>query len=179
MKTIFLGLLAIAFSVNSFAQNTNVQQEVKTTTTTIKDSDGEKKIIKKEKIQEVQDIELKDAESKKINKEMEETPVKVTSTTEVTVDGVTRTVDVDRSAYYLGPNGTKYQVAIDKSGYSVILPDSKKPALLRKTSNDNYIYVNRGKISVGYFDKDGNLVLETYDQKTDKMQLEKFILVKD
>ena len=110
---------------------------------------------------------------------MVETPVKVTATTEVTVDGVTRTVDVDRSAYYLGQNGTKYQVAIDKSGYSVILPDSKKPALLRKTSNDNYIYVNKGKISVGYFDKDGNLVLETYDQKTDKMQLEKFMLVKN
>ncbi|CAM3554816.1 hypothetical protein FSS13T_07600 [Flavobacterium saliperosum S13] len=178
MKTVFLGLLAIVFSANSFAQNTNVQQEVKTTTTTIKDSDGEKKIVKKEKIREVQDIELKDAESKKINKEMEETPVKVTATTEVTVDGVTRTVDVDRSAYYLGPNGTKYQVAIDKSGYSVMLPNTKKPALLRKTSNDNYIYVNRGKVSVGHFDKDGNLVLETYDEKNDKMIVEKFNLVK-
>lgn len=178
MKTIFLGLLAIVFSANGFAQNTNVQQEVKTTTTTIKNSDGEKKIIKKEKVQEVQDIELKDAESKKINKEMQETPVKVTSTTEVTVDGVTRTVDVDRSAYYLGPNGTKYQVAVDKTGYSVVVPNNKKPALLRRTSNDNYIYVNKGKISVGYFDKDGNLVLETYDEKNDKMIVEKFNLVK-
>lgn len=179
MKITFLGLLAIVFSANSFAQNTNIQQEVKTTTTTIKDSDGEKKIIKKEKIQEVQDIELKDAESKALNKEMKETPVKVTSTTEVTVDGVTRTVDVDRSAYYLGDNGNKYQVATDKTGYSVTIPNTKKPALLRRTSNDNYIFVNKGKTSVGYFDKDGNLILETYDEKTDKMQLEKFILVKN
>jgi len=179
MKTIFLGLLAIVFSANCFAQNTNIQQEVKTTTRTIKDSDGEKKIIKKEKIQEVQDIEFKDAESKKINKEMEETPVKVTATTEVTVDGVTRTVDIDRSAYYLDSNRAKYQVVIDKSGYSMILPNTKQPALLRRTSNDNYIYVNKGNVSVGYFDKDGNLILETYDQKTDKIQLEKFILIKD
>lgn len=177
MKTTFLGLLAIVFSANCFAQNTNVQQEVKTTVTTIKDSDGEKKIIKKEKIQEVQDIELKDAESKKINKEMADTPVKVTSATEVTVDGVTRTVDVDRSAYYL-LNGQKYQVAVDKSGYSMTIPESKKMALLRKTSNNNYIYVNKNKVSVGYFDNDGNLVLETYDEKNDKMILEKFELIK-
>jgi broad specificity polyphosphatase/5'/3'-nucleotidase SurE len=178
MKTTLLGLLAIAFSVTCFAQNTNVQQEVKTTTTTIKNSDGVKKIVKKEKINEVQNIELHDAESKKLNKEMKDTPVQVTSTTEVTVDGVTRAVDVDRSAYYLGENGAKYQVATDKTGYSVVIPNAKTPALLRRTSNNNYVYVNKGKVSVGYFDKDGNLVLETYDEKTDKMSLEKFTLVK-
>lgn len=177
MKTTFLTLLALFVSVICLAQNKNVQQEVKTTVTTIKDSEGEKKIIKKEKINEVQNIELKDAESKVLNKEMKETPVEVISTTEVTVDGVTRTVDVDRSAYYL-LNGEKYQIAVDKTGYTMSSPNSKKLALLRKTSNNNYVYINKNKVSVGYFDKDGNLILETYDDKTDKMTLEKFDLLK-
>lgn len=159
------------------AQNKNVQQEVKTTVTTIKDSDGERKIIKKEKVNEVQNIELKDAESKTLNKEMKDTPVQVTATTEVTVDGVTRTIDVDRSAYYL-LNGQKYQIATDKTGYTMTMPDTKRLALLRKTSNDSYLYINKNKVSVGYFDKDGNLILETYDDKNDKMTLEKFELVK-
>ncbi len=62
MKTTFLTLLTLFVSVNCMAQNKNVQQEVKTTVTTIKDSYGERKIIKKEKVNEVQNIELKDAE---------------------------------------------------------------------------------------------------------------------
>lgn len=177
MKTTFLTLLALFVSVNFMAQNKNVQQEVKTTVTTIKDSDGERKIIKKEKVNEVQNIELKDAESKTLNKEMKDTPVQVTATTEVTVDGVTRTIDVDRSAYYL-LNGQKYQIATDKVGYTMTMPDTKRLALLRKTSNDSYLYINKNKVSVGYFDKDGNLILETYDDKNDKMTLEKFELVK-
>ena len=177
MKTTFLTLLALFVSVNCMAQNKNVQQEVKTTVTTIKDSDGERKIIKKEKVNEVQNIELKDAESKTLNKEMKDTPVQVTATTEVTVDGVTRTIDVDRSAYYL-LNGQKYQIATDKVGYTMTMPDTKRLALLRKTSNDSYLYINKNKVSVGYFDKDGNLILETYDDKNDKMTLEKFELVK-
>lgn len=179
MKTTILGLLAIVFSATCFAQNTNVQQEVKTTTTTIKDSEGTKKVVKKEKTNEVQAIELKDAQSKKLNKEMKETPVQVTKTTEVTANGVTRTIDIDRSAYYLGSNNTKYQVAPDRTGYSMTLPNSKNLALLRRTSNDNYIYVNDGKVSVGYFDKDGNLILESYDEKTDKMSLEKFVIIRN
>ncbi|MEW5675903.1 hypothetical protein ABGT15_06280 [Flavobacterium enshiense] len=178
MKTTLLTLMALFVSVNVLAQNKNVQQEVKTTVTTIKDSDGERKIVKKEKVNEVQNIELQDADSKVLNKDTKETPVQVTSTTEVTVDGVTRTVDIDRSAYYL-MDGEKYQIAVDKTGYSMSIPKSKKTALLRKTSNNNYIYVNKDKVSVGYFDKDGNLILETYDEKNDKMSLEKFQLVKE
>ncbi|WP_313807941.1 hypothetical protein [Flavobacterium sp.] len=178
MKTTILSVIALFVSVNLVAQNKNVQQEVKTTVTTIKDSDGERTIVKKEKTNEVQNIELKDAESKTLNKEMKDTPVNVTSTTEVTVDGVTRTVDVDRSAYYL-LNGQKYQIATDKTGYTMTQPNSKRTALLRKTSNDTYLYINRNKVSVGYFDKDGNLVLETYDDRNDKMVLEKFELVKE
>jgi hypothetical protein len=58
-------------------------------------------------------------------------------------------------------------------------PTDKKLALLRKTSNNNYIYKSKNKISVGYFDKDGNLILETYDEKADKITLEKFDLVKE
>jgi len=179
MKTTILGLLAIVFSATCFAQNTNVSQETKTTTTTIKDSEGTKKVVKKEKTKEVQPIELKDANSKKLNKEMKETPVQVTKTTEVTANGVTKVIDIDRSAYYLGSNNVKYQVAADKTGYSVVIPNTTTPALLRRTSNNNYIYVKDGKVSVGYFDSDGNLILESYDEKTDKMSLEKYVIIRN
>ena len=177
MKNLILCLVLSITSVFVYGQNTNVQSEVKTTTTTVKDSEGEKKIVKKEKTNEVQKIEMKEEKSDPLNKEMKDTPVQVTATTEISVDGVTRVVDVDRSSYYtLG--GKKYQVSIDKSGYSMFSPTGKKAAILRRASNNSYIYKNRNKTSIGYFDKNGNLVLESYDEKTDQMVIEKFELVK-
>jgi hypothetical protein len=177
MKTIFLGMAAFLFSINIQAQNKNVKSEVKTTVTTVKDSEGEKKLIKTQEVKEVQNIELKDADSNVLNKEMKETPVQVTATTEVTANGVTRVIDVDRSAYY-NLNGSKYQVAVDKTGYTMFTPTGKKTAVLRKTSNNNYIYKTKNETSFGYFDANGNLVLESYNDKTDKVTVTTYIIVK-
>ncbi len=178
MKKVFLGVLAIVLSANCFAQNTNVQQEVKTTVTTIKDSDGEKKIIKKENVTEVQDVELKDAESKKINKEMTLGETHVSKNILVTVNGVSRYVDKDRSGYYMY-KGEKYQMLLDKVGYTIMNPTTKKQlAILRETSNNGFIVKGKNRISMGHFDNDGNLVIESYDEKTDSIMKEKAELIK-
>ncbi|MBF6640923.1 hypothetical protein IVB69_05485 [Flavobacterium sp. J49] len=178
MKVLLLSTLTLLFTINSQAQNTNVKSEVKTTTKTIKDSKGEKKIVKTEEIKEVQKIKLEEAKANSLNIPMKaDQEVDVTKKTKLAVDGVTQFVDVDRSAYYTF-NGQKYQVAIDKSGYTMAIPDNQERAVLRRTSNNNYIYKNKDKLSVGYFDAEGNLVLETYDEKTDTVVLEKFIVVK-
>ena len=119
MKTIVLSGLALLATMGMQAQNKNVTDIQKTTVTTVKDSDGEKKILKTQDVQEVQDIELQDADSKALNKDMKQTPVQVTSRTTVTnPDGSTRTVDVDRSAYY-DYNGKNYQLRLDPSGYAI------------------------------------------------------------
>ncbi|MFV8352073.1 hypothetical protein [Flavobacterium sp. XS2P14] len=177
MKTIVLGMVAFLFSINSQAQIKNVKSEVKTTVTTVKNSDGQKKSIKTQEIKEVQKIELKDAGSNALNKEIKATPVEVTAITSVTTNGVTNIVDVDRSAYY-DFNGVKYQVKSAESGYNLYLPNAEKAAVLRKTSNNNYIYSSNTKTSSGYFDGNGNLVLECYDAKTDTITIETFNIIK-
>lgn len=178
MKTIIIGAIALLFSVNIHSQNKNVKSEVKTTVTTIKDSKGEKQLVKTQEIKETQNIELQDADSNVLNKEIKETPVQVTAITAITANGVTNIVDVDRSAYY-NHNGQKYQVALVETGYNMYLPNKEKAAVLRKTSNNNYIYSTKNKTSFGYFDANGNLVLESYDDKTDKVIVETFIMVKE
>jgi hypothetical protein len=178
MKTILIGALALLFSVQSQAQNKNVKSEVKTTVTTIKDSKGEQKLVKTQEIKETQNIELKDADSNALNKEIKQTPVQVTAITAVTANGVTNIVDVDRSAYY-NYNGQKYQVSLAETGYNMYLPNKEKTAVLRKTSNNNYIYSTKSKTSFGYFNADGNLVLESYDPETDKITSEIFEMVKE
>ncbi|TDE28838.1 MULTISPECIES: hypothetical protein [Flavobacterium] len=177
MKTIILGMVAFLFSINIQAQNKNVKSEVKTTVTTVKNSDGQKKSIKTQEVKEIQKIELKDAESNALNKERKETPVEVTAITTITANGVTNIVDIDRSAYY-DLNGEKYQVKLAESGYTIYQPNQEKAAVLRKTSNNNYIYSSKNKTSYGYFDANGNLVLESYDDKTDKITVETFVIIK-
>jgi len=176
MKTLILGVAAVLFTLNAQAQNQNVTNVSKTTVTTIKDSDGEKKLVKQQNTKEVQNIELQNAESTELNKEVKASPVQVTSTTQITTpDGTTRTVDVDRTAYYT-IGGNKFKMAIDNSGYSMLEPTTgTKSGILRKTSNNNYIYRTKDRTSIGYFDNDGNLILETYDDKTDKITVETYL----
>jgi hypothetical protein len=77
-------------------------------------------------------------------------------------------VETDRSAYYsMGDH--KMRFALDPAGYTVTSPTGSREAILRKTSNNNYIYRTKDQTSIGFFDRDGNFVLETYDDKTDKI----------
>lgn len=178
MKTIFLGMAAFLFTVTSQAQNQNVTGVTKTTVTTVKDSDGQKTQVKKQDVQEVQNIELKDENSNTLNKEMKQTPVQVTSVTQITnPDGSTRTVDMDRSSFYES-NGQKYKVALDAAGYTISSDQNAKAGLLRKTSTNSYIYRTKNKTAIGYFDTNGNLVIETYDDKSDKVMVETYKVVK-
>lgn len=178
MKTAILGVFTLLFTLSGVAQNKNTQTEVKTTVTTIKDSDGEKKMVKSEVTKEVQNIELEAERPGTKNIPTVNSPVQVTTSTAVNVDGVTKVVDVDHSAYYYTSNGKKYQLKPDANGYIMYMPEGRYNALLRKTSNNNYFYVNKNKYSFGYFDADGNFILETYNSKSDRVNVEKFSLQK-
>lgn len=179
MKLITFTIAFLFATLGTNAQNKNVLKTTETTTTTIKDSDGERKIVKKEDTQEIQKIELKEEKPNTLNIEMKETPVEVIKTTQITnADGTTRTVDIDRSGYYQGENNTKYKIALDSQGYTLVSDANKKPDLLRKTSINTYIYRNKNTTAISYFDTNGNLVIETYNDKTDTVTTQKFMRIK-
>lgn len=167
MKTIITSIAIVALALNVQAQNKNVTDISKTTVTTVKDSDGEKQLVKKEETKEVQNIEFQNADSKELNKDMKATPVEVVSTTTVTgPDGKSRQVDVDRSAYY-SIGGNKYQVKVDNTGYTMTDAKGKRSGLLRQMGNNVYIYRTNNQTSYASFDNSGNLVVQTYDDKSD------------
>ena len=178
MKSILFGILFICATSTINSQNKNVKDETKTTTTTVVDSKGEKTYVKKENTREVQNIELQNQEPKNINMDLKDSPVMVKTTTTITnPDGSTRTVDVDRSSYYTY-KGKKYNVALDSKGYRMLSEDKKEEAFLRKTTTNSFIYQNKKKTAIGYFDVDGNLILETYNPKTDTISFQKYIVTK-
>ncbi|NHN24646.1 hypothetical protein FIA58_003065 [Flavobacterium jejuense] len=178
MKNLLLSSIFLLATLQITAQNKNVQKETETTTTTIKDSKGKKKIVKTVETKETQDVELAMSEQKGKNIPIkEESKVDVTKTTKVKIDGETKYYDVDLSAYY-NSNGNKYQIIQKGNGYSMINPSDAEAGILRKTSNNNYIYRSNDKVSFGYFDNEGNLILETYDYEKDKITMEKYMIEK-
>ena len=175
MKLVTVTAIAFLFSIQLEAQNT--QTEVKTKTTTVKDSEGVRKTIKTEVIKKDQQIVLGEEKSNTINIPVVDSPITVTKTTKITnPDGTTRTVDVDRSSYYES-NGRIYKLDLDASGY-VISHGDMKPALLRKTSTNSYIFKSENKTAIGYFDTEGNLVVEVYNDKLDIVDIEKYYVIK-
>ncbi len=177
MKNLILIAVAFLLSINLEAQNVNRKVETTTTTRTKKDQNGTQKTVKNAVTKEVQNIELENAKANTSNIPMKDSPVMVTKTTTITnPDGSTRTVDIDRSAFYES-DGNKYKLALDASGYLFTFGDSK-PALLRKTSTNSYIFRSENKTAIGYFDTNGDLNVEVYDDKSDKVTIEKFKVVK-
>lgn len=175
MKLVTLTAIAFLFSMQIEAQNT--QTETKTKTTTVKDSEGTHKTVKTEVIKKEQKIELGQESPNSINIPTVNSPETVTTSTRITnPDGTTRTVGIDRSAFYES-NGKIYKLELDASGY-VISHGEMKPALLRRTSTNSYIYKSENKIAIGYFDTEGNLVVEMYNDQSDIVDIEKFKLIK-
>ena len=175
MKLAIFSAIVFLFSIQIEAQNT--QTETKTKTTTVKDSEGVHKTVKMEVIKKDQKIVLGQESPNTINIPTVDSPVTVTTTTKITnPDGTTRTVGIDRSSYY-EYNGKIYKLDLDTSGY-IITHGDMKPALLRRTSTNSYIFKSENKTAIGYFDTEGNLVIEFYDDKLDIVNIEKYAVIK-
>lgn len=176
MKNIAIAVM-LALGLTATAQvNKNVTKETKTTTTTVNDGTQQKKLVKSETRSAQQQLELKDAESKKLNKDIAPTPVQVTQSTTISGDGIP-TQEIDRSSYYV-MNGQRFQLSVDRSGYRVSTDSNPNYGMLRRTSNNNYIYRSGNTTSYAYFNQDGNLVVESYDDKTDGVTVQTFTVQK-
>lgn len=176
MKNIITALVVlIGFTLT--AQNTNVSKETKTTTTTVNHGDEQKKIIKTEQVATKQDIELKDANSKKLNKDIKPTPTQVTETTTISGDGIP--TQTGQTTYY-EYNGRRFTFVTDKTGYRISSPDVKDYAVVTRTTPDGktFTYTVKGNNSKAYFDANGNFVVETNDPKTKTITKETYIKVK-
>lgn len=156
MKKLLLIFTLAAFT-SAFAQeNTNTIKETTTTKTAVKDSKGTKVSSKSMTVSEKQRLELQAKNSNQTNQEVKMSPVKVN--TEVSY----------------GYEGNRFQFLNqkDKDGYRLMnVRDNKTQneyAIIKPTSQDGYyIYSKDGKSSFGYFNADGNFVVERYDENLD------------
>jgi len=163
--------LALGFTVNAQV-NQNVTKESTTTTVKVNDGTGTKKLVRTKNTESKSELELKDAESKKLNKDAYETTPQVTTSTSVERDnGFNARVGQISNYQY---NGSNYIFVSDKTGYRIATPDNKDYAKLRRTSNGQYIFRGANTTSVGHFNANGDFVVETYDDKTDGITVETY-----
>ena len=168
-------LLAFGVTINAQVKQQQVTKESTTTKVTVNDGTQPRTVQKTERTESVQDLKLQNAESNQLNKDLQPTPVKVEKSTIVSGTGIP-TQEIDRSSFYQF-NGRNYQIATDKSGYRISSPDNANLGVLRRLSNGNYIYRTNDKVSVGSFDENGNFVVETYDEKNDRITVETYTRV--
>lgn len=176
MKNIAIAIL-MATGLSATAQvNQNVTKESTTTTVRVNDGSGTPKtMVRTQNTESVNELQLKDAESKELNKEVMETPAKVTSSTSVVADSDFNAKIGQISNYQMG--GKEYTFVTDKTGYRITTKDNKEYGKLRKLSNGQYIFRSGATTSVGRFDRNGNFVVETYDDKTDGITVETYMKV--
>lgn len=176
MKNIITALVLL-FGFALTAQNTNVSKETKTTTTTVDHGNEQKKVIKTEQVSTQQNLELKDAESKKLNKDLKPTPTKVTETTTISGDGIP--TQTEQTTHY-ELNGRRFTFVSDKTGYRISSPDDRDYAVVTRAAANRkaYTYTTKSGDSKAYFDDKGNFVVETYDVKKKTTTKETYIKVK-
>ena len=93
MKKVILATIVLLYSIQMEAQNR--QTEVKTKTTTVKDSEGVHKTVKTEVIKKEQKIVLGEEKPNTKNIPVVDSPVEVTKTTKITnPDGTTRVLNI-------------------------------------------------------------------------------------
>ncbi len=141
-------MLALGLSANAQDKSKNKTEETTTTTVTVNDGSGKpKKVTKTETTTANQNIELKDAESKKLNKEANYQDQVSTSTT-ISGDGIPT---------YYSLNGQQYIFVTDKTGYKVAAPNDRNYAVVRQPLTDS-IFTNKDTTSIGYFNDNGDLL---------------------
>ncbi len=173
-------ILAFIFTFSlSQAQNKNVVDETKKTIITVDDGESKKQTVKNENTREVQVIELDGKKDKTVNRDIKPSPTIVEQSTEIiNPDGSVRIVDVDRTNYYT-LNGQKYKVELDAQGYSLLSENNKNIGKIRKTTTNSFIFAGKDKMAIAYFDTNGNLVLESYNPKTDTVTFETYTVLKE
>jgi len=169
MKTIS-SILMLALSVGALAQvSPNVTKETTTTTVTVNNGTGKpKKVTKTETTEATQNIELKNADSNALNKEVKNTPVEVTSSTKIQGDGIPT---------YYQMNGARYIFVTDKNGYKIASKSDMNYGVIRKTAGGQYVFRTKQGTSIAHFDESGNFVVETYDPKNDGFMVETYTKV--
>lgn len=152
-------IVALLAGVVVFAQDDNLESTT-TTKTTVRSSKGEKTSLNREKTKRKARLEVENNN---------ETNQRVRRSQEVSK---TTRFSVDNNAYKITP---------DKNGYIMTMAGkngTNKPfgKIRKMPDKEFYILTKKDGDSFGYFDRNGNFVVESYDPSSDSVVSKKYMV---
>ncbi len=153
MKKVLM-IFALAAFTTAFAQeNKNEKQETVVTKTAVKSENGKDVSTKAVTQTEKQVVALETSDANQTNQDVVLSPVKVNTNVNYSNEG------------------TNYTFQTAPVGYKMITTDAgsvKDYAIIRPSSQKGYYIMSQdGNSSFGYFNQNGDFVVERYDSKTD------------
>lgn len=170
MKNIMYIVAFLAFSYsNAQTQPKNVSEE--TTVKTTKINQGDRILENKVKVttREEQAIEFNENDENKRDKDIVQSPVKITKIVEVNNDGTNSKTEVG----YFEFDGKRY--FSNKTNNDLL----QSSAQITKFQKENYyLFQNANYSGIGYFDDQGNFIVEYSDKDGGQVKMQRFELVK-
>lgn len=159
MKKLILIFALAAFTTGFAQENKNTKKETIVTKKSVKSDLGVDVSTKAETKTEKQTIKLDQAEANMTNQNMVMSPTEVDTDVNYSYDG----------------NRFKFLNQKDEKGYRMMTvrdnaTDQEYAIIKPSTQNGYYILSKDGTSSFGYFNADGNFVVESYNAATDAVE---------
>ncbi|MFG6687025.1 hypothetical protein ACGK9U_10610 [Mariniflexile sp. HNIBRBA6329] len=170
MKKIACMIAFLAFGYTySQVEPKNVSEE--TTVKTTKINNGDKVFENKVKVttREEQAIEFDEKDKNKRDKDIVPTPVKVTKIVEVANNNKNSKTELG----YFEFNGNRYYS--NKGGNDFFKANAEITSFKKE---NHYLFQNKNYVGIGYFDADGNFIVEYSDKMNGEVRTQEFKLVK-
>ncbi len=150
-------------------------EETETTTTTV-NKNGKKVSENTVKVTTKKEQEIKTVQRKGNTPDGDkiDTPVKVTKTIEINSDS-DPFYDVKDKVVYYSHNDEKITFSSDNNGFLMSSPNHGPYGEARISASKHfYLMKIKGQPGVGYFDSNGNFIVEYYDNSKDVMVMESY-----
>jgi hypothetical protein len=178
MKNLIL-VFALLIGTSIYAQDPVKDKMKETKVKTIKVEENGKMVEKKVKVttEQEQKIKTKIDSNHYENSNRISTPIKVTKTISIDNDN-DPFYDSETNLMYYTSKENDYEFSRNKSGFVIMTSDGDKNTMFgnaRLTSNKRYYLLNTNNYSgIGYFNAEGDFVVEYYDDVLGAMVIQTF-----
>ena len=181
---IYTGLAVLVISTSAFAQNKNkeVKEETKVKTTKIKDN--EKTVENKIKVitRENSEVVLDKKDEFKTNQQRIQSPSKVEKMVLIDNDDDMAYDLITKDTYYKLGN-EKYVFMPNKKGFDIAFDNNedkfvKMGKAIHAHKSDHFIIKDKNKTGIGFFDSEGNFMVQFYNDSNDKIESKTYYMSK-
>lgn len=184
MKKVILSILALVVSFNVIAQEKPKEVKEETEVKTVKINDGEKISEKKVKVvtREEAHVELDEKDAQKVNQSRVDSNVKVKKTVSVDNDS-DNNYDTLSTVTYCKLGDNNYRLTPNEIGFDIAFNHDastfeKVGTAVSSGSKGHYIVNGKSYNGIGYFDNDGNLIVEYYNSNKNMVETKTYIIKK-